>query len=111
MPVLPNAGTASVPVLPTSEPSWSGQWESVEFGTLILTQLGDNVTGTYPWRDGKITGTVSGNTLKGRWEEVSDNAKGEFVFVLGEDGRSFNTFRRYEGDVGWKTNPKDGSRR
>ncbi len=113
LPIVPGIppGTPPAPVLVQAEPEgvWSGKWQSTEFGTLTLVQAGDEVTGSYLRRDGKLSGTITGNTLEGRWQE--ELAEGEFVFSLSEDGQSFDTRWRLEGDEGWKARPDDATRR
>lgn len=54
---------------------FSGEWDST-WGTVMLYQEGDGVTGTYSYEDlfagmvyGSIEGTVSGNQLDFGWEE------------------------------------------
>ncbi len=106
-------GTPPVPVVPKADPqaAWSGKWQSVEFGTLILLQTGPEVTGTFLRRNGKLSGTVNGYTLAGRWEERDGEAQGDFVFSLTEGGQGFDTRWRFDGDEGWKAKPNDGTRR
>ena len=111
LPILPGIppGTPPEPALPRPGGVWSGKWGSFEFGTLTLVQVGNEVTGTYLRRDGKLSGTVTGPTLKGRWEE--GDTQGEFVFSLSEDGQRFDTRWRIDGNEGWKSKAGDGTRR
>ena len=115
LPIVPGIpqGTPPVPVAPPPDPTaaWSGKWQSVEFGTLTLSQTGDEVTGTFLRRDGKLSGTVNGYTLTGRWEERDGEGQGDFVFSLTEDGQGFDTRWRFDGEEGWKAKPGDGTRR
>ena len=53
-----------------------------------LVQSGDKVTGTYAYKDGRISGRVLGNSLTGNWYQ--SDGKGTFVFTMAEDGTSFS---------------------
>lgn len=68
--------------------NWTGSWET-DRGPLVLTQTGNLVTGDDGGKDwGKLSLTVSGNTATGTWfRSVSD--KGDAVFTLSDDGKSF----------------------
>ncbi len=69
---------------------WTGTWDTRwrdGGGRLMLEQNGDQVTGQYPLYGGRVTGTVHGSELVGRW--VEGNESGAFIFVLGRDGNSF----------------------
>ncbi|MDD5648161.1 MAG: hypothetical protein PHY03_04430, partial [Dehalococcoidia bacterium] len=48
---------------PVSGP-WAGTWET-RWGTMVLSQNGNQVSGTYSHDSGKISGTVSGDTFTG----------------------------------------------
>ena len=69
----PMATATPVPTAtPTTTPvscSWNGTWDT-RYGTMVLVQAGDNVSGTYGSSEGRITGTVSGNKLTGNWSEL-----------------------------------------
>ncbi|HNW94154.1 MAG TPA: hypothetical protein PKM88_14690, partial [bacterium] len=69
------------------------------FGTMVLTQTGSSVTGTYDFAGGSsITGTVSGQTLTFTYREPSVSGEGEFV--LAADGNSFTgKWREQDGDT------------
>jgi len=72
-------------------PSWTGTWDTVwESGTarMVLVQAGNQVTGSYDYNGGTISGTASGNSLTGTWTE--SNNSGSFEFVVAADGRSFS---------------------
>jgi hypothetical protein len=81
----------------TGTMSWTGVWDSL-YGTMILTQSGNKVTGTYESDDYILEGTVNGNTLSGTYNEDGDI--GHFEFVLIGDG-TFSGRHRYEGDQEW----------
>jgi hypothetical protein len=69
------------------------------------------LTGTYNYQDGKVTGTVTGNTATGTWSE-SPSFKppldaGDFTFTLSSDCKSFTGQWRYgscdwDGDINGK---------
>jgi hypothetical protein len=81
--------------------SWTGTWKT-DFNDMTLTQSGSAVTGTYGYDNGRIEGTVSGNTLSGRWSEAPSykepNDAGRFVFTLGSDCTSFTGTWGYGGE-------------
>ena len=53
-----------------------------------MIQNGDRVEGTYPYHNGRLTGTVSGRMLTGTWTEY-DNS-GTFTLTMSADGRSYS---------------------
>jgi hypothetical protein len=102
IPGTASSSKGSVSATPAPTP-WSGSWDSA-WGTMEFTQTGDQVTGTYTHDNGKIKGTVSGNTLTGTWSEAPtynppDDA-GDFVFILAPDGKSFSGNWRYGSGTG-----------
>jgi hypothetical protein len=78
--------------------TWSGTWNT-NFNVMKLTQTGNHVEGTYAYDDGHLTGTVSGDTLEGRWDEAptrkGDDA-GPFTFTMSASGKSFTGKWRHE---------------
>ena len=88
---------------PEKRYSWEGTWEVTGgWKTVRLTQNGNSVTGSYTWKGGKISGTVSGNTLKGTWKQSEDSKSGTFEFTMSSDGKRFDVKWWYAGDS--KTN-------
>jgi hypothetical protein len=85
---------------------WSGQWQTPEFGEISIRINGTTVTGSYPHDRGRITGTISGNVLKGTWSEAPSyappNDAGDFEFTMAADGRSFSGRWRYGSSGEWK---------
>jgi hypothetical protein len=81
---------------------WTGTWDTIH-GTMDLTQSKNQVTGTYG-DAGRITGTVSGNTLTGTWSEPPSyqppDGAGDFTFTLSADGNSFSGNWRYGSGTG-----------
>jgi MscS family membrane protein len=70
---------------------WSGVWQTT-FGVLNLNQNGNQVTGTYPYRKGRLKGEVVGNVLRGRWYEGQanwDEYRGDFEFKMSPDGNHY----------------------
>lgn len=84
--------------------TWTGTW-STNWGTMQLVQAGNQVTGTYVYDNGHITGTVSGNVLTGQWSEAPSYSPpsdaGDFEFVMGENCNSFTGQWRYGSSGGW----------
>ena len=92
---------------------WTGSYDT-EWGTMTLVQNGDKVTGTYIHDDGKVVGTVSGNTLTGTWSESPsynppDDA-GDFVLTLSADGKTITGNWRYGSNTGTWDGTWEGTR-
>lgn len=73
---------------------------------ITLQQTGNTVTGTYPFDQGRIQGTVVGNKLIGMWSESPsysppDDA-GDLEFTMSEDCKSFSGKYRYGSSGSWK---------
>ena len=66
--------------------SVSGVFNS-DFNELTIIQNGNQVTGTYKYRGGRIEGTVSGRTITGWWYQ--DNGKGKMVFEFNSEFTEF----------------------
>jgi hypothetical protein len=86
--------------------NWTGSWLCGQWGRLTLTQSGDQVTGSYTYENGKLTGYATGNTLVGTWSEAPtynppDDA-GDVQFTLSTDGNSFSGHWRYGSSGDWK---------
>jgi hypothetical protein len=86
---------------------WSGTWETT-YGTMTLTQTGNQVSGNYEHSNGHITGTVSGNVLTGTWSEAPtyappDNA-GDVQLTISSDGKTFTGGWRYGSSGSWTMN-------
>jgi hypothetical protein len=78
--------------------TWTGTW-STNFNQMRLVQTGSTVEGRYDYDDGHLTGAVSGNVLKGRWDEAPTRKgqdAGPFEFTLSADSRSFTGTWRHE---------------
>jgi hypothetical protein len=72
----------------------SGKWQG-QFGELTFTQQGSSVSATYS--GGKLSGTLSGSTLRFQWDQTNGN-KGSGQFVFAPDGNSFTGGFNYTGD-------------
>ncbi len=89
-------------------PGFPGQWLTT-FGQMSLEQNGPAITGTYHYgsSEGRLDGTVSGNTLRFRYQEP--NEKGEGIFRLLRSGKFTGSYtvageqrvRRWDGERGW----------
>ena len=70
----------------------SGDWNTNE-GKVTFNQIGNKVTGTYKFGDGKIEGTINGNILEGYWSEAPTyecpNDKGKLIFEFDSSGNTF----------------------
>lgn len=83
---------------------------------MVLQQSGDTLTGTYTHDDGKLEGTISGNTFTGTWTEVPTRSPphdaGDVELTLSDDCNSFSGKWRYgssgEMSGGW-TGTRTGS--
>lgn len=73
-----------------------------DFNEMTLQQNGSSVTGTYKHANGRIEGTLNGNTLTGWWYQ--SNAKGRFVYVFNSDFSAFTgkwSYNDAEPSSGW----------
>jgi len=92
--LLVGPGRAATGPAPGPKPAavtWAGVWQTT-FGELTLTQQGQQVTGTYPYRRGRLKGVVQGRLLRGRWYEGPadrDEYRGDFEFKMMPDGNYF----------------------
>src|SRR5688572_16109763 len=75
-------------------PTWTGTWADQSYGgEFQLTQdAAGRVTGSYTFCAGSITGTVSGNTLQGTWNQAQPGCSptGWFIFTLNATGDGFS---------------------
>ena len=82
--------------------TWYGTWTTncglANCGTMILSQDGDDVEGTYAGGDGEINGDVSsGTVLEGTWSR--NGFSGSIKFYLTGGGYQFNG--NYDDSNGW----------
>ncbi|HLE82311.1 MAG TPA: hypothetical protein VJA25_13625, partial [Dehalococcoidia bacterium] len=89
---VPAAPTPTPVAAPTSC-TWTGTWDT-DWNKLYLTQSGSTVSGSYEYDQGKVTGSVSGNQLTGRWTEAPTYREpydaGGFVWTISADCGSFS---------------------
>lgn len=71
----------------------SGTYYSKIAGEMVFVQKGNSVTGTYTLENGRLSGTLDGNILRGTWEDAPTYApdfdSGTFVFTFSDDFSSF----------------------
>jgi hypothetical protein len=95
--------TAQMP--PPTTCQWTGTWDT-EFGPMRLSQSGASVSGDYDWDQGLITGTVSGNVLRGTWNEAPSRQPptdaGEVELTMRDDCQSFTGRWRYGSSEAWR---------
>jgi hypothetical protein len=104
----PPAGPAALGPPPTAVvANWSGKWICGNWGTLTLSQSDDRVTGTYTYKEGKLTGNAALNKLFATWSEaplyVVPVSAGEAEFTMSADGNSFTGRWRYGYSGDWDT--------
>lgn len=100
-------GTAPNNNVELKQCSWKGTW-STNWGEMNLQQSANgNVAGNYAWEGGEIEGTTSENELSGRWTEPgggnTSHDKGNFVFTMSEDCKSFAGKWNYDDAPDWRT--------
>lgn len=82
--------------------SFTGKWHTT-FGTMELTQHGNQVTGTY-WSNDEaypVEGTIEGRELTGTYSDA--DGSGETWFALKPNGEAFTGQYRAEGAEEWAT--------
>jgi len=103
--VLSNQATFTLSCSSSPTGGWTGTWDT-NWGTMVLTQTGDSVSGTYTWDNGHIQGTVTGDTLSGIWSEepsyTTPYDAGTFVFILSPDANIITGNWRYGFDGEWE---------
>jgi hypothetical protein len=92
----------------------TGKWKT-NWGEMTLTQTADNkVTGQYTHDNGKIEGTISGNSFSGRWSESptyqDPNDGGLVELEFKEDCLSFTGRWKYGTTGDWKENDWSGEK-
>lgn len=90
----------SVSIMGLRAQNVSGVYQT-DFNELTLQQNGSQVTGTYKHADGRIEGTINGNTMTGWWYQ--SNGKGRFTFVFNND------FSAYTGKWGYDNAEPSGT--
>jgi len=71
---------------------WGGTWYTHP-GTIVLTQKGSQVSGTYSLQNGKVSGYIKGNTFVGKWSDGPTYNPpmdaGKIIYKMAPDGKSF----------------------
>lgn len=97
---------ATAQVIPPSTCQWTGTWDTA-FGRMRLSQSGSSVSGDYDVDQGRISGTVSGQMLRGTWTEAPSRQPpadaGEVELTMGADCQSFSGQWRYGSSEAWRT--------
>jgi len=87
-----------------SKCSFAGDWSS-NWGDMQFSQEGNVIDGTYTYDSGKISGTVNGNVLVGKWFEspsyAEPNDAGDIEFSISNDCSSFSGNWRYGSSGSW----------
>jgi hypothetical protein len=109
-------GCGGAPKKPVVEPgpaikglNLTGKWYSKEFGTIMLTQNGAKVIGTYehprgPEHNGRIRGTIEGDLLRIEWIQPGDPSsavftkRGKAYFRIGREGKKLDGRWGYKQD-------------
>jgi len=90
-----------------------GKWQT-NWGEMTLSQIEDKVTGQYTHDQGKIEGTISGTSFKGRWSEAptyQDPKDGGLVeWEFSEDCMSFTGRWKYGTTGDWYENGWTGQK-
>jgi Cohesin domain len=92
--INPGPTTPGEPLPPVRGPmsppcTWTGTRDNPSWGKLILSQNGNQISGTYDHYigpipgSGQLSGTVSGNVLNGQWTQ--SNGNGTLQLTLGAD--------------------------
>ncbi len=105
-----SATAQPAPTAPPAGEAFAGRWLDGQ-GTITLRARGDSITGDYPFRDGRLSGTVSGRRFTGLWlqsesaRRCTDARDGTFYW-----GRFDLTLEgdRLEGRFGYCDGPIDG---
>lgn len=72
---------------PMASCSWAGTW-TTSYGTAVITQSGGQVTGSYEYQGGKLTGSAQGLIFTGTWSE-SNGDTGDDELVMSPSCRVF----------------------
>jgi len=93
------------PPEPQTASSFTGEWDTSDksIGRMILTQTSSEVKGTYAHANGKVNGTASGNTFKGKWTQsaAAREPYGDFELTLSAGGDSLTGKWRYGSKGSW----------
>ncbi len=82
--------------------TWETRWDySSGRSTAYLTQRGDQVTGCYDWRGGRLAGGIDRRVITYRWTQTSGD--GLVTMVVNREGTRMNGFWTLsgQGNQGW----------
>jgi len=88
--------------------NFSGTYQT-DFGKMTLTQNGNQVTGSYEYNSGRISGSIDKGILYFTWAEGGGATSGTGYFQLSADGKKFTGQWRY-GTSGAYTGDWSGTR-
>ncbi len=71
---------------------------NTKWGVVTIKNVGANVTGSYPYRNGRITGTMNYPDIQGNWYQ--SDGTGNFHFTLYNGGFTGNW--NYTGESRWR---------
>ena len=60
---------------PTLDASFAGRWATAEFGEARLEDNNGLVSGSYAWKNGRISGSMNGNRLSGIWAQTTSGRR------------------------------------
>jgi len=95
------ASAASRTVAQSADATYTGHWNAgSSWGDMTLTQSGTHVTGSYAWKNGRISARVYGRYARGYWAQDASDRRceterlgsaywGVVTSTLSADGRSF----------------------
>jgi hypothetical protein len=74
--------------------NFSGTYQT-DFGKMTLIQNGNQVTGSYEYNSGRISGAIDNGILYFTWMESGGTSSGTGYFQLSADGKKFTGKWRY----------------
>ena len=101
------AGIVAQGCIPVEAP-WNTSFGGDSGNVVMYLHAGDgnNITGDYDWKQGKIQGTSSGPNLTGTWSQSPSyqppSDAGDFQITLAMDGCSFSGQWRYGSSGDWQ---------
>jgi hypothetical protein len=77
---------------------YSGSWNT-DWGTMQLTQTGNEVSGNYTYKSGRVSGTVTDGVMSGKWYQSPSFSEpqdaGDLMFYFTTDCNAFSGDWRY----------------